>query len=248
MKKIRRKKAKIVRPPVAATTKPTPAKRSRIMIIDDHPMTRMGLTALINGQSDMLVCAEASDPATAQKLLPGCSADLVVADLAMPGRSGTELIKDLIALDSKHKILVLSMLDECFYGPRALRAGARGYVMKNAGGDSVLTAIRQLLIGGLYVSAALSGQLLGDLVGPASTDSKSPFSRLTDREFEVFRLIGQGNDGHEISRQLRLSPKTVDVYRGSIRKKLGLANSTALVHHAVRWIAAAQADRLSQHW
>jgi DNA-binding NarL/FixJ family response regulator len=222
------------------------AARKRIMIIDDHPVTRMGLTALINGQPDMVVCCEAADPARAQRLISGCRADLILADLAMPGRSGTELIKDLRASDPKAKILVLSMQDESFYGPRVLRAGARGYVMKNAGGDQVLIAMRQILAGGTYVSAALSGQIIGDMAEPVSCDSKSAVCKLTDREFEIFRLIGQGGDTHDIVQQLHLSPRTVDVHRASIRKKLGLLHSTALVHYAVRWAESETAGRSSR--
>lgn len=225
-------------------TAPRMFPRKRVMIIDDHPLTRLGLAALINGQDDLMVCCEAGDPATAQQNLLACRADLVVADLAMPGRSGTEMIKDLRALDPTARILVLSMQDESFYGPRVLRAGARGYVMKSAGGDCVLAAIRKVLRGEVAVSAVLSGQIVGDLTDSPQRPSKSPVSRLTDREFELFRLIGQGKDTREIARQVHLSPRTVDVHRANIRKKLRLASSTALIHLAVRWVEAEAADRV----
>jgi len=235
MKAVRKKRPTRATRSRAGKAPPVAAARQRVLIVEDHPVTRMGLTALINGQTDLVVCGEAADSATALGLLRGCRADLIVVDLFMPGRSGVELIKDLRSQDPKIKILVLSMQEESFYGLRVLHAGARGYVMKSAGGDCVLAAMRQVLAGGSFVSSALSDQIIDDLGERPAGHSQTRVDQLTDREFEVFRLIGQGNDTHAMSDQLHLSPRTVDVHRANIRKKLGLPHSTALVQYAARW-------------
>jgi DNA-binding NarL/FixJ family response regulator len=155
------------------------------------------------------------------------------------------LIKDLQSQDPKVKILILSMQEESFYGPRALRAGARGYVMKNAGGDQLLEAIRRVLDGATFVSAALSNQIIGDMAN-RSRSSSSLVGHLTDREFEVFRLVGKGCNTRDIVQQLHLSPRTVDVHRASIRKKLGLPHTTALVQYAARWSDTDKSDGSTQ--
>jgi len=204
--------------------------------VDDHPFMRAGLAQLIDRQPDMAVCGEAGEPAAAIRELSASMPDLVLTDVTMPGRSGIEFVKDLRASHPKLAILVVSMHDEGIYAERLLRAGARGYIMKEAGGENLLGAIRQVLAGGIYVSPHMSAKILENVTGRRPRGSASPIRTLSDREVEVFQLIGQGKSTRDIAAQLHLSPKTVDVHRGHIKEKLGLDDVTALVRHAVRWV------------
>ena len=213
---------------------------TRIMVVDDHPMTRSGLAGIINQQPDLRVCCEAGNPAEAMNELTKLVPDLVVTDLTMPGRSGTEFIKDLRALHPELPILVVSMHDEEVHGERALRAGARGYLMKDAGAAKMLEAIRQVAGGQVYVSPKMSAKILDTMTGRRPRGSTSPIEKLSDREFEVFQLIGQGRSTREIAKELHLSSKTVDVHRAHIKAKLDLGDATALVRHAVRWVETQQ--------
>ena len=210
--------------------------RKKILLVDDHPFMRAGMAQLIDKQPDLMVCGEAGDPHAAIKELAATEADLVVSDISMPGRSGLEFIKDLQALHPRLPILVVSMHDEIIYAERALRAGARGYIMKEAGGDNLLSAIRQVLDGEVYVSPKMSARILDNFSGHKTRSAESPFGKLTDREFEVFQLIGLGKSTRDIAEQFNLSPKTVDVHRGHIKEKLELKDTTALARYAVRWI------------
>ena len=230
-------KAKARQPSASAPIDPPPAgTRKRVMLVDDHPMMRAGLAHLIERQPDLTVCGEAANPAEALKALPGARPDIILADLTMPGRSGLEFVKDLLAVTPTLSILVVSMHDEAVYAERALRAGARGYIMKEAGGEAVVAAIRQILGGQAYVSPAMSARILDNLSGKKPRGSTSPIEKLSDREFEVFQLIGQGKSTRDIAEQLHLSSKTVDVHRSHIKEKLELKDATALIRHAVRWV------------
>lgn len=222
------------KPPAADMTRGT-AKR-RILLVDDHPLTREGLAANLSRQTDLEVCGEASNPGEAMSLLPKLKPDLMVTDMTMPGRSGVEFIKDVHAMMPDLPILVLSMHDEMLYAERALRAGARGYLMKDAGSAKVLEAIRHILSGQAYVSAAMSARLLDAVTGRRPRGSSSPIEKLSDREFEVFQLLGHGQSTNDIARTLHLSPKTVDVHRGRIKEKLQLKDAPSLIHYAVRWV------------
>jgi DNA-binding NarL/FixJ family response regulator len=213
---------------------PTSAPR-RVLLVEDHPIMRAGLKQLIESQSDLTVAAEATDVAEAIGLVGRIPVDLVLTDLTLPGRGGLELIKDLQALRPGLPIVVLSMHDEALYAERAIRAGARGYLMKEAGGERVLEAVRQVLAGRVYLSPSMTSNVLSGLGGRGAAQSRSPFARLTDREMEVFQLVGQGKSTREIARLLNLSPKTVDVHRGHIKAKLELGDNTALIRQAVRW-------------
>ncbi|HEX2855357.1 MAG TPA: response regulator transcription factor [Opitutaceae bacterium] len=219
----------------------TPAKK-RILLVDDHPFMRAGLAGLIDRQPDLLVCGEAGNPAEAFRGLPKSKPDLVLTDLTMPGRSGLEFIKDLVAAEPGLAVLVISMHDEVVHAERALRAGARGYIMKEAGGENLLAAIRQILRGEVYVSPRMSARILEGMTGSKPRRSSSPIEKLTDREFEVFQLIGQGKSTRDIAEQLHLSTKTVDVHRGNIKEKLALNDATALIRHAVRWVETQKVD------
>lgn len=220
--------------------------RKRILIVDDHPFMRAGLAQLIDKQPGMMVCGEAGDPAAAMKELEKGKVDLVLTDITMPGRSGIEFIKDLQAMYPELPILVISMHDEVIYAERVLRAGARGYIMKEAGGENLLAALRRVLEGEVYVSPKMSARFLDNMSGRKPRGSTSPIEKLTDREFEVFQLIGQGKSTRDIAKQLNLSSKTVDVHRGHIKEKLGLQDVTALVRHAVRWVETQSFEGLGE--
>ena len=219
-----------------STPAASPAPRRRVLLVDDHPFMRAGLRQLIDRQPDLVVCGEAGNPAEAFQQLSRERPDLVLTDLTMPGRGGLEFLRDLRAAHDGLTILVVSMHDEAVYAERALRAGARGYIMKEAGGENMLAAIRRVLGGEVYVSPRMSARILDALSAGRPRGSRSPIEQLTDREFEVFQLIGQGRSTRDIAAELHLSPKTVDVHRGHIKEKLGLRDATALIRHAVRWV------------
>jgi DNA-binding NarL/FixJ family response regulator len=222
--------------PEKKSAKPAPSGRKKVLVVDDHPMTRDGIVHLINKQQDMEVCGEAANPAEALVEIPKCNPDLVLTDITMPGRSGVEFVKDALALRGGLNFLILSMHDELVYAERMLRAGARGYIMKEAGGEKLLAAIRHVLGGQVYVSERMSAMMLDAMTGRRPRGSHSPIEKLSNREFEIFQLIGQGKSSRDIAGLLHLSPKTVDVHRGHIKEKLELNDATSLVRHAVRWV------------
>lgn len=219
-----------------ATATPPAAPRRTVLLVDDHPFMRAGLAQLIERQPDLAVCGEAGDPSEALRAVKTAKPNLILTDLTMPGRSGLEFVKDLLATEPAVSILVVSMHDEAVYAERALRAGARGYIMKEAGGEALLAAIRRVLGGEVYLSPRMSTRILEGLSARKPRGSTSPIEQLTDREFEVFQLIGQGKSTRDVAEQLHLSSKTVDVHRSHIKEKLGLKDSTALIRHAVRWV------------
>jgi DNA-binding NarL/FixJ family response regulator len=205
-------------------------------MVDAQPLLRAGLAASINAQPDMRVSGEAGDPAAAVSSFIEHQPDMVITEIALPGRSGGEFIKDLLAIDPDLPILVFTALDERLFASRMLKLGARGFLMKTAPVSRVVEAARQLLAGDIFVSETLSRQLIGSLVGAKPAASSSPASRLNDREFEVFRLFGEGCDTWDVARRLALSHKTVDVHAASIRRKLAISSPSALVHFATRWL------------
>ncbi len=210
--------------------------KTKVLIVDDHPIVREGLTRRINRQSDMAVCGEADGAAQALHLLSECQPDLVVVDLTLQDRGGLELIKDLQVRRPKLPILVLSMHDETVYAERALRAGAKGYIMKQEATDHVVEAIRRVREGGVYLSERMSARLLGTFVAAEASPAQSPVERLSDRELEVFQLIGQGQGSRQIAERLHVSIKTVDAYRANIKEKLNISSATELVHQAFLWV------------
>jgi DNA-binding NarL/FixJ family response regulator len=216
------------------TTEPATPSRHSVFLVDDHPLVREWLANLIERQSDLFVCGQAEDASLAVSAIERLQPDVVVVDLSLQGQSGLELIKQLQTLLRNPRVLVLSMHDEAFYAERALRAGALGYVMKRAATGKVIEAIRQVLQGRLYVSEELAAQITGKYVGARAKAAESPLTLLSDREMEVFSLLGQGCETKRIAEQLNLSQKTVQVYCGRIKEKLGLENSMALIREAVR--------------
>jgi len=213
----------------------TKTSAKRILIVDDHPMMRTGLAQLIGNEPDLKVAAEASTAGQAIDLTAKHRFDLALLDISLPDKNGLELIKDLRSLCVELPILVVSMHDELIYAERALRAGARGYIMKQEGGQKFLAAIRQVLGGQIYVSEAMSARILEVFSGKQVGQGGSPVRKLSDREFEVFQLIGRGVSNRQIAEQLHLSIKTVEVHRAHIKEKLGLKTATELVRYALRW-------------
>ena len=214
---------------------PAPEERKQIFIVDDHPVFREGLVALLQREADLAVCGEADNAPRALAAIEQLKPDLVLADIGLPGKSGLELIKDLRATLPEIAVLVISMHDETLYAERVLRAGGRGYIMKQEGPEKILQALRRVLEGQIFVSGKMSGRIL-DALSNRRARSDSPIARLTDREFEIFQLIGQGKDSHAIAGQLHLSVKTVDAHRGNIKEKLELASGTELICFAARWV------------
>lgn len=214
--------------------------RRKIIIVDDHPMMRQGLAQLINNEPDLNVVAEADNAGEALDQIRLHQPDLVIADISLPDRNGLELIKDLRALRSDILILVVSMHDEQLYAERVLRAGGRGYVMKQEGGRKLMHAIRHVLEGKIYVSEKMSANILEIFSGGRNKGGGSPVESLSDREFEVFQMIGEGKGTRQIAEQLHLSVKTVEVHRANIKEKLHLKTATDLVRYAVRWTEADQ--------
>lgn len=212
-----------------------PAKK-RVLIVDDHPIFRAGLTSLVNLETELTVCGEANDAAQAMHALEKLHPDLVLLDMSLPGKGGLELLKDIRAIAPQTPVLIISMHDETLYAERVIKAGGRGYIMKQEGPEKIVQAIRKVLGGGISVSERIAAQILDAMSGSKGGTSSS-VSTLTDREFEVYRLLGQGKEPHEIARTLHLSIKTVDTHRAHIRQKLGLRNATELIHHATRWTA-----------
>jgi DNA-binding NarL/FixJ family response regulator len=209
--------------------------RRRILIVDDHPITRHGLTQLLNIEPDLMVCGEAENVKQALAAVDSLKPDLALVDITLPGKSGLEFIKDMRVLQPQLAILVVSMHDETLYAERALRAGARGYVMKSEGGARMLQAIRRVLHGEYYVSQRLSADLVSTLSASKRRPGGGAVSRLTDREFEVFQKLSQGLTSREIGERLHISSKTVDTHRLNIKQKFRLRSMPELIQYAVRW-------------
>jgi DNA-binding NarL/FixJ family response regulator len=220
-----------------AAQKPSVTKvpvRKRILIVEDHPMMREGLRGVINREPDMVVCGEAENAAQAMNAMHKVAPDLALVDITLPGKSGLELVKDLKAMHPRVVILAISMHDESLYAERMLRAGASGYITKQQPPEELIRAIRQVLDKRVYVSKEVSENLLRRFSWQPHGDS-SPMKLLTDREFEIMQLLGQGKAPKEIARQLHLSAKTIAVHAANIRRKLNLKTTAQLIRFAVQW-------------
>jgi len=209
-----------------------------VLIVDDHPIVRQGLALLINQEKDLEVCGQAEDAHEAMQAIRRLNPDLVIVDIGLKDTSGMELIKDLKVQYPNLPVLTLSMYDEAVYGERALRAGAKGYVMKQEATEKVVTAIRQVLAGQVYVSSGMAAKMVSKLVGGGTRTAGSPAESLSDRELEVFRMIGEGYSTREMAEKLHLSIKTVETYRAHIKDKLGLQDANELLRSAIRWVNA----------
>ncbi len=214
----------------------TKNRKTKILIVDDHPIMRRGLTELIDLEKDLVVCGEAESVQTALELIKLHQPHVALVDLSLKNESGLELIKDIKARFPKVLMLVLSMHDEAFYAERVLRAGAKGYIMKQQATDQVLVAIRRILGGEVYLSDAISSKILRNFTGEKNEKTGSPVDQLSDRELEVFRMIGTGLGTRQIADRLSRSVKTVETYREHIKLKLDLKDSSELVQNAIQWL------------
>jgi DNA-binding NarL/FixJ family response regulator len=219
------------------TTRPAASRKKKsILIVDDHPMMRDGLRQIVSSAPELSVCGEAATAAQAMELVGKLKPDLVLADISLADKNGIELIKDIQALHPDVQTLVISMHDETLYVERVLRAGGRGYINKQEGGKRIMEAIRRVLDGQICVSEKMSAKILEIFSGKRAGSESSPVERLTDREFEIFQMIGRGVEPREIAEQLHLSVKTVEVHRANIKQKLELKNVPELIRFAVRWV------------
>ena len=204
-------------------------------------MMREGLAQLIGNDPGLKVCGDAGDAQEALVKIASLKPDLVLTDITLPGKNGLELIKDIQAQHPGVLVLVLSMHDEALYVERVLRAGGRGYIMKEEGGKKIAQAIRQVLDGQIYVSEKMSAKILEIFSGHGADVAASPVEKLTDREFDVFQLIGQGLATKQMADKLHLSTKTIEVHRANIKAKLGLGSMAELIRYAVRWVESQNA-------
>jgi DNA-binding NarL/FixJ family response regulator len=210
------------------------APKCKVFLVDDHPIVRQGLALFIEREPDLMVCGEAEDATSALQAIRDSSPDFVILDISLNGPDGLELLKTLRVRYPNLPALVLSMHDESVYAERALRAGANGYIMKQEAADKVITAIRHILGGDVYLSDRLTKQMLQQFVN-GSISPRDPLAKLSDRELEVFRLIGAGHGTRQIADEMHVSTKTVESYQAHIKEKLALRNARELVQYAVEW-------------
>lgn len=209
--------------------------KKRVLLVDDHPLMRNGLRVMIDETGDLEVCQEGGNAAEAVGLVEKSKPDVIVLDLGLPDRNGLEALKDILAIRPDLPALIVSMYDELVYAERTLRAGAKGYLMKECGPEKILDAIRLVLKGGICVSDQVSAQLLGNLGRRATPGRELSLDKLSDREFEVFRMLGEGHNTRTIAERLKLSPKTVDAHKANIKTKLAMQDGAQLMRQAVRW-------------
>lgn len=210
--------------------------KTRILIVDDHPLVREGAVQQINRELDWIVCGQAGNAREALEAIRDQQPDLVLLDLALPGKGGLELLKDIKVFHPHVRVLVLSMHDESLYAERVIRAGARGYLMKSKGGTNLVTAIRKVLAGQVYLSAEISTRMLERLTAGKPAERPPETALLTDRELEVFRGVGLGKTTGQIAQELSMSAKTVEAHRLSIKRKLKVRTGPELTRRAVIWV------------
>jgi len=208
----------------------------KIIIIDDHPLVRKGLVETLESEQGLEVVAELERAEETELAVKKYQPDLLLVDISLPGMNGIELVKNLIFQNSDQKILVISRHEESLYAERALRAGAKGYIMKFESCDTLIKAVRKVLNGGIYVSEDISEKLLMNAMSGKKNAFETPVDILSDRELEVYELIGKGKSNNEIAEQLHLAVKTIETYRSRIKDKMNFKNSTDLVFHAVKWV------------
>lgn len=210
--------------------------KTKVFLVDDHPLMRQGVAQLIDSQTDMMVCGEAEDATSALRGIERTQPDAAIIDISLRGTNGIELIKNLKALYRFLPILVLSMHDEAVYAQRVLRAGALGYVMKQEAADKVVAALRRIMSGEIYVNERVGSQMLHQALTGRGKPNGSPIDRLSDRELEVIQAIGQGKATREIALDLNVSVKTIESHRAHIKDKMGLKNASELVKFSVQWV------------
>jgi DNA-binding NarL/FixJ family response regulator len=225
---------------MATATMAAKRTKTRVLLVDDHPIVRQGLAQLINHEADLEVCAEAEDARKALDAIVEHKPDFVIVDISLRGIDGIDLIKTIRARDRRLPLLVVSMHDEFLYAERALRAGANGYIMKGQGTDEMIGAIRRVLKGRIYLSDAMGSRLLQGVVNSSAAAHASPLERLSDRELEIYSLIGEGMGSREIAAKLFLSVKTIESYCANIKDKLNLRSSREVLQHATQWVEREQ--------
>lgn len=213
----------------------TATKKTRVFMVDDHPIVRQGLGLLINRESDLTVCGEAESAQSAMRAVDSSQPDVLIVDISLNGPDGLDLLKNVRSRFPDLPVLILSMHDESIYAERALRAGAQGYIMKQEATEKVLVALRRILAGEIYVSERIANRMLQRYIGSPSSGRPPSIADLTDRELEVFRLIGEGHSTRQIAEDLHLSVKTVESYQAHIKEKLSLRSARELVQHAIQW-------------
>lgn len=223
----------------SASSSPTQCRR--VAIVDDHTMMRGGMQAFIESLPDFECCWTAGDARDAMSKVESDLPDVLIMDITLPDRNGIEVVKDIHALHSDLPILMMSMHDEAYYALRALKAGAKGYMMKNISYDIYERALRRVAEGGTWLSEAMSEQMIQVYTSGTRRDGEDGLDVLTDREFEVFQLIGEGKSTHDVAEALHISTKTVDVHRSNIRSKLKMEDGSAVVRFAIRWIESRRA-------
>jgi DNA-binding NarL/FixJ family response regulator len=210
-------------------------RKKTVFVVDDHPIVRQGLALLINQETDLTVCGEAEEMYSALSAIQAVRPDILIVDISLNGPDGLELLKNIRLGAPRLPVLILSMHDESIYAERALRAGANGYIMKQEATEKVLVALRRILSGEIYVSDRIANSMLRHYARGVNPSEHSSISDLTDRELEVFRLIGEGHGTRQIAETLHLSVKTVESYQAHIKEKLSLRSARELVQHAVQW-------------
>jgi len=212
-------------------------KASRILIIDDQPVVLAGLTHIINGQEGLVCCAEAKSMASAREAFRACKPDLVTVDLGLPDGNGMELIEEFTREQPSVPVLVISQYEESHYAERVLRAGAKGFVMKDSGPKEIVEALRSVLNGGLYVSQRVATLALEQLAGKKAKTVNQALEVLTNRELQVLQLLGSGLGSRAVAAKLKLSIKTVETHRENIKQKLDIPDAAGLIHYATKWVA-----------
>jgi DNA-binding NarL/FixJ family response regulator len=213
----------------------TNENKTQVLIVDDHPVIRDGLVTIINHERDMNVCGQAEDAYIALKAVAELKPDIVVTDISLKSSDGIELTKNIKARCPRLPVIVFSVHDESLYAERALLAGAKAYLMKDEVSENIIKAIRTVLNGEIYVSDAISKKFLHKIAGDKAGTAKTPIESLSDREFEIFRLIGEGLKASQMAKQLHLSIKTIETYRSRIKEKLNLPNASELLQYSIRW-------------
>jgi DNA-binding NarL/FixJ family response regulator len=213
----------------------TNENKTQVLIVDDHPVIRDGLATIINHERDMNVCGQADDAHQALKAVTELKPDVVIADISLKSSDGIELTKSIKARYPRLPVIVFSVHDESIYAERALRAGAHAYMMKDVVSENIVKAIRTVLNGEIFISEKISKKFLHKIAGDKAGTTKTLIEGLSDRELEIFRLIGEGYKPSQIAKQLHLSIKTIETYRARIKEKLNLANAAELLRYSIKW-------------
>lgn len=220
---------------IALRTQTAAARKKRILVVDDHPIVREGLALIIDREADLVVCGEAEDAPGAMLVLASAHPDILIVDISLNGPDGIDLLKTVRTTYPGLPVLILSMHDESIYAERVLRAGANGYIMKQEATQKVLVAVRRILSGEIYVSDRIANKMLKHYITGSGTMRDSSIGDLSDRELEVFRLIGEGHGTRQIAEELHISVKTVESYQAHIKEKLSLRSARELMQHAMQW-------------